>query len=233
MRDPQDRQRFAEHMGALLELFDPERAGQPDRRAVLLKVYWQALQDLTIEEFSRAAETAMNGCKWMPKPVELRGLLEGVPLDARIAQTWEVLLASMRRVGAYGSVNFGDPVLHATVRAMGGWQSLCRRESEWLATFGKADFAKTYRALWDAPLAADQARHLEGQTEVESAAWHAEWRERSRLRGPERVETGLPTTRRHAAMLEAAAVDREALPTATEPGEPLAKVRLLVARIGG
>jgi len=197
----------------------------------LLMAYWAAFGDMDLVAFEAACKRAILEVEYMPVPAVLRKLAGAVPVEGRVAQSWEVVQRAMRRVGAYGSVDFGDPVLHATIRAMGGWPSLCRRETSWLNTFGRAEFAKTYAALWEASITPEQAGHLPGQTEIESANWHRDWRDRSH-HSVTRIATGLPASKRHAALLEQAERLQLEAPETPDQERNLERVKGLLEGMG-
>jgi len=62
----EDRDRFIRVLAGLCVAFNRENS------EILLDVYWEALDDLSIEALERAAREAVRESKFMPPPAELR-----------------------------------------------------------------------------------------------------------------------------------------------------------------
>ena len=89
--------------------------------ATRIHAYFIALEDLPLEQLVTAMRTAQGHLRFFPKPVELRELVHGSP-DERAEMAWtRVRQAFMHGLGGYRPIDFGEPILHATVDAMGGW----------------------------------------------------------------------------------------------------------------
>lgn len=80
------------------------------------------------------------------------------------------LEGAMRRVGAYRSVVFDDPIIHLVVERMGGWPKLCSMaDDEW--KFLRRDFERIYDATCREPVPIDQiSKRLPGIFELSNAA---------------------------------------------------------------
>ncbi len=63
---PNDRRQFLAGMMKLRTVF------QIDASEAWLAVYWEALEDVTIEDFNAAVSKAIKESKFMPRPAELR-----------------------------------------------------------------------------------------------------------------------------------------------------------------
>jgi len=133
-----DRQRFAVVLGWMAETF--AEALSPAR----VEGYFRALADLEIGEVEAAVRVCMRTSKFFPKPAEFWEALNGSPEDgAELA--WVRFLGAVRDLGAYESVDFGDPVIHAVVTDMwGDWPQACRLETNEVP-FRHQDFVKLYR----------------------------------------------------------------------------------------
>lgn len=115
----QDRPHFAEAMHAMAETFNEPMS---DIRA---EAYFDALRDLPMGRVNAAVRLALRTCRFFPKPVELRELVEG-SADQRADFAWGEVLEQIRRVGYMGSPTFTDPAISDTVcQVWGGWRRLC------------------------------------------------------------------------------------------------------------
>lgn len=110
-------------------------------------VWWQACESFDFEQVAKALTAhAMDPDRgqFAPKPADLVRLLQGTKTDrARIA--WGKVLDAMQRVGAYESVAFDDPVIHAAIEDIGGWVAICRGETKDLPHVERR-FCESYRA---------------------------------------------------------------------------------------
>jgi hypothetical protein len=106
-----------------------ETYGEPVSDA-RIEIYFAALSDMTLPEIRAAATAHVRGCKFFPRPAELREGLDGSAED-RAELAW---LSVMRIVRAFGFYNEPPPdawMDEATRRAAldlyGGWRGLCSR----------------------------------------------------------------------------------------------------------
>ena len=110
-----------------------------------LDVYFQALEDLNIEQIKQAIKILFQ-TKTMhifPVPPEIREAVSGNP-DAVAQQALDKLLGAVRYVGGYRDVIFDDPIIHAIIVREGGWIAVCDKTlDEWI--WFKKDFMKIYR----------------------------------------------------------------------------------------
>lgn len=135
---------FAQLLTGLGEAFDKKISD------TLFEVYWEALKDLSFEDFNRAANTLTMTAKFFPKPVEFRELL--LPdIAAQASLAYGKLEKTFTQAGIYKTVVFDDPVIHAVVENLGGWVNYCNLRDEELKWYRK-DFEKKYLSL--APLIA-------------------------------------------------------------------------------
>ncbi len=82
--------------------------------------------------------------QFMPKPADIVRQLQGTRTD-RSLLAWGKVLDAMQRVGAYQSVAFDEPVIHATIEDCGGWVAMCRGELDALPFLEKR-FCDSYKA---------------------------------------------------------------------------------------
>lgn len=109
----------------------------------LYELYWQALKDLSFEDFNKTANSLGQTTKFFPKPVEFRDqVLPDIAAQASLA--YAKLEKAFTQAGVYKTVVFDDPVIHAVVENLGGWVSYCNLPDEELKWYRK-DFEKKYQ----------------------------------------------------------------------------------------
>lgn len=140
-----------------------------DASEFAIDVWWDACKSFEMEQVRRAiSRHAMHPEKgqFCPKPADLVRELAGTYTD-RALMAWSRVSRAMSEVGAYASVDFGDPVIHATVRELGGWAAICRVPNDEQQFLQKrfCDFFRTYttRGVSEAPL------DLQGNHDSENA----------------------------------------------------------------
>lgn len=107
-----------------------------------IELYWNALNDLSFDEFSRAANVLARTARFFPKPAEFRSLVLPDPaLEAALA--YGKVEQAFHEAGIYKSVIFDDPTIHAAIEHLGGWQEYCNTPDEKLV-FYRRDFEKYY-----------------------------------------------------------------------------------------
>jgi hypothetical protein len=136
-----DRERFGAILSMLARCFGTE----VDR--ALLDAYWIALDGMSDGDFELAAKRSMEELRFMPKPVELRELAGFIPVSARATLAWAHAMEALSSIGPYESVDLGDPVAHAAVRAVGGWVWLGSQTTDHLERFVSGRFVKAYVAV--------------------------------------------------------------------------------------
>ena len=156
-----DRLAFAVELGGLAEVFAENVS------TARAEAYFIALADYTIETVREAFGRAIKRCKWFPRPAELREIVEG-STEGRAALAWARLLKAIEHVGTYRSVDFGDPILHAAVVAMGGWSELweLERMNAHALGFKRAEFSRLYETFAVEPQTIRSPGRLIGQHEA-------------------------------------------------------------------
>lgn len=133
----QDKSEFVRQLTGLAELFDKKISD------ALFEIYWQSLQELSLEDFKRAATSLALSAKFFPKPVEFREQI--LPnLDAQASLAYDKLHEAYLRLAPYHTVTFDDPVIHAVVNSLGGWIKLANLtvdEAKWY----RKDFEAKYK----------------------------------------------------------------------------------------
>lgn len=115
----------------------------------VMRMWLQALADLTPEEVLTAVNRFNNECREFPTPARLRGYATSVKVmsvEQRAEVGWGQLLDAIRKHGGYISVDFEDRVINAAVRMMGGWQQVSMVETDQLV-WARKDFVKAYETV--------------------------------------------------------------------------------------
>lgn len=134
----------------------------------LFDAYMFGLSDIGIEAIKSAAVAAIKQCEFMPKPVELRRLAGEQTHEQRAIAAWGDVLRAVPR-GAYKHIDFGDPLINATVRNLGGWPTFVGRftdeESEkWV----RLEFLKAYQAFASSGVDGEACEPLPGLSQQTS-----------------------------------------------------------------
>jgi len=116
--------------------------------AGVIGLYAQGLlHRYSIETLERAVMTHIDNPdtgQFMPKVADIVRMIDGDTKDAA-SLAWAKAIGAASSVGAYRSVVFDDPIIHAIVRDIGGWTRLCHT-SEDEAPFLERRFRDAYRA---------------------------------------------------------------------------------------
>jgi hypothetical protein len=132
-----------------------------------IEAYAIGLRGLSDQQIKKASEAAIQSCKFMPSPAELRELAGVARVSDRAELAWLALESAMGRLGAYKSVDFDDRVTNAVIRSLGGWQALFEVESkDW--EFYRGKFLKSYEALSRAGVGDQQSAPLLGLFDQEN-----------------------------------------------------------------
>ncbi|MEO8297076.1 MAG: DUF6475 domain-containing protein [Burkholderiales bacterium] len=99
-----------------------------DLSTFALTVWWQACERFDLEQVRKVmtahAMDPEHG-RFAPRPADVIRLLQGTATD-RSLLAWGKVMDAAQRVGAYTSVAFDDPVIHAVIEDLGGWVLVCR-----------------------------------------------------------------------------------------------------------
>lgn len=118
---------------------------EPDK--MLLSAYYAILKSMDDSQFQGAVSFVLRDRKYtsLPLPADIIEAATG-KLDDEALIALAKLERAMATWGAYRSIAFDDPVIHAFVAANGGWPFLCRMElDQW--KFKRIDFLKSYKAF--------------------------------------------------------------------------------------
>lgn len=155
IRPAEWKQRLAVSVGALGEAFR-----QKITKETIL-AYEFGLDDLEAEQIELAVRHGIKSCKFMPTPAELRELANVGELSpaVRAERAWLVYCKAVVEVGPYKTVNFDDPVLNATVRAICRWSECDERPRD---SYMHREFCQVYSALCRSGVSDAEAAPLPG-----------------------------------------------------------------------
>lgn len=152
----QDKSAFRDMMMAAGEVYGREIT-KP-----LLQMYFAALDQVGIDQVQAAMMAHMqnpDSGQFFPKPADLIKQMTGTTkqqnaaIEDKAAIAWACIERDIRRIGSYGTLKLEDKQALATVKAMGGWQSICQTETskmEWK----RKEFIRMYETLERMPLEA-------------------------------------------------------------------------------
>ena len=115
------------------------------------ELYYLALKDLSREEFMNGFVRLIKDREYtnFPSIAEIRKYslwLKEEDIETRIHIAKEKLKYAIKIFGAYQSVAFDDPNIHAVIDSLGGWIKVCTMEEEEFEKFITFEFKKVYRA---------------------------------------------------------------------------------------
>lgn len=140
--DQSNKADFALAIGAMFASF-----GQ-DSTPAIIHGYWLGLADMDISDVQRAVAMALQRCKFLPKPTELRELV-GASLgeEENAIAAWSDVQRAVG-LGPYKHIDFEDKLCNAVIRNMGGWPSFIGRLTDSEAEkWVRLEFIKCYRSF--------------------------------------------------------------------------------------
>jgi hypothetical protein len=113
-----------------------------------LDVYWDIFKEYPLDKFKVAMNQVVRSCRFFPKPAEILEFMGGnVSLQDEATKEAMLVIESMRRIGAYSSVRFENPVTNAVVlQGFGGWQKICDESFEENNKWFIKDFISIYKS---------------------------------------------------------------------------------------
>lgn len=119
------------------------------------KVYFETLKPYSLAEVHQAFREHISDPErgsFCPLPADLiRAILrnrEKANPSMSVEKAWGLVVDAIRRVGSYGSPNFGSYPIHKAINCIGGWQRLCSSPESDLNWMQK-DFEKFFKAYED------------------------------------------------------------------------------------
>lgn len=150
----EDKRAFFDLMMAAGEVYGRE-VTQP-----MAAIYFSALANVSIEQVQAAMMAHMqnpDSGQFFPKPADIIKQMTGTTkqqdaaIEDKAAIAWACIERDIRRIGSYGTLKLDDKQALATVKAMGGWQSICQTEiskMEWK----RKEFMRMYETFERMPL---------------------------------------------------------------------------------
>lgn len=163
-------QQFLEMITAMAEIYG-KKLSPP-----AIKLYWQILKPYPIEKINQAAANILTGRKYstFPLPADFMEYVNPqASLEEKSALAVEAVLDKMEYKGAFYSVIFDDPIIHAAIERLGGWIRLCAEIGKMQPRelpFWKKEFCRIYSALAKIPNLRDIPSRLIGRCESENIA---------------------------------------------------------------
>ena len=135
--------------------------------------YRLGLAGLSISDIERACALALQKCKFMPVPAELRELAGtgGESYDSMAERAFHVLDKAVSQLGGDRSVNFHDGGINAAVRLLGGWQKCCDQPREEFEKWYRKDFLKIYVSICRGGASEELRRYHGGRIEQQNQQW--------------------------------------------------------------
>lgn len=110
-----------------------------------LQMWLDGFFGLSIEAVELAIRRFNRESSERPTPERVRRYAgaAGLSDEQRAQAAWRVVRSTVMRHGAYWAINFDDPIIHAAIRAIGGWVALCNTPHEEMVWRHKA-FVEAY-----------------------------------------------------------------------------------------
>lgn len=163
-----DKTSFHELMLGLGEIYGK------DITTPLLRIYFNAFDDLTIEQVSKAVTmhttSGDESGSFFPKPSDFIRQLNGTNkqkeqgVEDKSALAWAAIESQIKRKGSYGNLELEDRQALGTVQGMGGWKQLCLCTTDELV-WKRKEFMDSYACYERTPLEALPAK-LAGRLEI-------------------------------------------------------------------
>lgn len=164
-----------------------------------IKAWHLMLDDLDVETVRRGVVVTMRDYQYAGFPPvgvvrkNCGAAVGNITANDRVTIAWTAVKAAVAREGGYATVVFDDPIINATIRALGGWVRVCDTESgEQFDAWLRKEFERTYTAFMAAGVQHNQAGPLVGLCDISNSATGHDDRQT-----PRSIETGLPSPATH------------------------------------
>lgn len=168
---PSDSKQFAEVVAGVYGFYGK------DASKFAVEVWFQALKGYDIEAirdaFGRHCVNPDTG-QFLPKPADIVRMLAGSSADSAMS-AWSKVVRAIGSAGAYATVVFDDPLIHAVIRDMGGWIGLCHTADDELP-FRRNEFVTRYRGFRQRSITPEYPHKLIGISDAQNAedGYHAQ-----------------------------------------------------------
>ncbi len=111
----------------------------------MLKIYFELLEDLDINDIHRAIKKHCQVGQFYPKPADIRCIVNsGTPSTKdKATLAWLDITAAIGKIGPYRSLTLDDRLAMKIVKHVGGWSNLCNLSYKEL-DFKKREFVDAY-----------------------------------------------------------------------------------------
>lgn len=113
----------------------------------VIDIYYRALEKYSIEElhtaFSEHVRNPDSGT-FIPKPADIIRILEG-DSNKKSLEAWVKAYKAISHAGSGATVIFDDPIIHAVIYVLGGWERFCFEVTIKTEKFIKKDFLEFYK----------------------------------------------------------------------------------------
>ena len=136
----QDLSRFAILMTGTGEIYD-----KPITQ-VVIEAYWNIFKDFAFKDVDKAFHLHHKNPdvgKYFPKPADIIMAIEGSSQNQAL-RAWTKVISAVQSIGVYSSVAFDDPLIHAVIEDMRGWQKFGTIDAKQLPFIAK-EFQDRYR----------------------------------------------------------------------------------------
>lgn len=137
---PINKEKFDSILIAMAEVYDQTLSEER------LSLYYEALKDMSFEEFQIAANKVARTSRFFPKPVDFRESVMG-SIEDKALEALTLVEDAMRRVGQYKTVVFPDKVIHMVVEALNGWERCCSMDTENEWKWVRKEFIALYKVF--------------------------------------------------------------------------------------
>jgi len=142
-----DRPAFLKIVTAMSEMY------QRDCSAAVIDLYFEALRSLAIEQVQAAVVILLETSKFMPRPAEIREVIEGpAPKTSPAERAWTRLLEMVGTLHECNRVECNDPALGKAIKVtFGGWDHAVHKFT-WdpnLDQIGRAVLRKDFIAAYE------------------------------------------------------------------------------------
>jgi hypothetical protein len=110
-----------------------------------LRMWIDAFSDMTPQGIEMAIRRFNRESTDYPTPAAVRKYagVEGLNDEQRASIAWGTVRKTIAQYGAYYSIAFDDAVIHAAIRAIGGWERLCETPHDQMQ-WKQKEFVRAY-----------------------------------------------------------------------------------------
>ncbi len=113
----------------------------------MLKIYFELLEDLDINDIHRAIKKHSQTGQFYPKPADIRNIINAdkPSSDDKATLAWMSITNAIGKIGPYRTLVLDDKLALEIIKHIGGWSNLCNLSYKDL-DFKKREFVEAYKA---------------------------------------------------------------------------------------